>query len=191
MDTGNINAATTGTYALMMDTLRAGRGGYGGEGAYGGQFAGPSANAVRINRNMDITRLGIDRISDQNEENRRGQSEARVMDNITDGHNRICESVHTAEVANRDMIFQQELRNSDRLAALQAEMNANARQADKCCCDIQLNQCKDTAAIMARMEALSKESVSRDLDRAERELIALKTQVACGCTTGCSTPCGG
>ena len=29
-------------------------------------FAGDGSNAVRINRNADITRLGIDRISDQN-----------------------------------------------------------------------------------------------------------------------------
>jgi hypothetical protein len=60
MENGSIGADTAAVLALLTDTARAGRGGYGyggGEGGYGhGLFAGPSSNAVRIDRNADTNR---------------------------------------------------------------------------------------------------------------------------------------
>jgi len=108
---------------------------YSGRGGYG-QFASPSANAVRINRNSDITKLGIDRISDQNEQTRRDMGESRIMDNITNGHAGI-----------RDVQINGEFRNADRLRDIEREMNANARAAADCCCDTQKE--------LLRMQALN------------------------------------
>ena len=105
----------------MYDRINYGRNG----GGYG-QFASPSANAVRINRNSDVTKLGIDRISDQNEETRRNLGEARVMDNITNGHNRICETEINSE-----------FRNADRLRDIEREMSAISRANAECCCETQ------------------------------------------------------
>lgn len=164
--------------------LARGVGGYGYGGVWGGgyggygPFASPESNAVRINRNADFTKLALDRISDQNEETRRNLGEARVMSNITEGHNRIC-----------DRLVDGEFRTNDRLRDLEREMQANAREAAKCCCDLKVQAANDKAEILSTMQALSKEGIARDLDRAERQIIALQTQIACGCTTGCTKPC--
>lgn len=163
-----------------------------GYGNYGyGQFANPSANAVRINRNSEIAKLGIDRISDQNEENRRNSSTQNLTNTIMDGFNRICDRLNSDAVANRDAIFAQELRNGDRLSDIEREMNANARKADECCCTLQRQACEDKSEILAAIAASESRGIERQLNAAQAELVALKTQVACGCTTGCSTPCHG
>lgn len=175
----NNMADTIDTGSLL---LARGFGGYGAFGGYGGHgnFAGPSANAVRINRNADLFKLGLDRVAEENEETRRVLGEARVMDNITGGHARIT-----------DRIIDAEFRTSDRMRDIEREISTNARTAAECCCDLKLQAANDKSEILSRMEALSKENVSRDLDRAEREIIALRTQIACGCVSGCSTPCNG
>lgn len=159
-----------------------GYGGYGGVwgGGYGGYgpFASPSANAIRLDRNAqatedqaDCTRavlgLGLDNIN-SNFENATRQ---REFSDLREGQ------------------FRAELRTNDRLRDLEREINANARVAADCCCDLKVQAANDKAEILSKMEALSKEGIARDLDRAERQVIALQTQIACGCTTGCSKPC--
>jgi len=166
-----------------------GRGGYGGTwggGGYGGHapFASPGSNAVRVNRNAEIAKLGIDRISDQNEETRRNLGEARVMDNITGGHNRICENLNNQAIANRDLIFQQELRTSDRMAAITAQMNDFRAEAAKCCCDTKLEICNVKAELAAEIKAVESRGIERDLNRAERELQTQKILTTCGCGCG-------
>lgn len=188
---GNIGADTAGIFALLADTARAGRGwggGWGGEGGYPGYgvFASPGANAVRLNRNNDAIRSLSDRNADQSEETRRLIQSQNTNANISDGFNRICERINTEATANRDLIFQQELRNGDRLRDLQKEMNDNARIAAQCCCDLKLQACEDKAQIIAEVKAVETRAVERDLNRAERRLETqtILTQCGCGCQGG-------
>lgn len=180
--------------------LARGVGGYGGFGFGGypsgyGSFAGPAANAVRLNRNEAVTRdsgectrltlgAGLDRISDQNEENRRMAEFTSIRDGQTNS----------------------EFRNADRLRDIEREIAANARAAAECCCETQkellkqtaqmekgfceakLEACKNTNEILAAIAdnkatilAAESRNVERALNAANAELTALKTQIACGC----------
>jgi hypothetical protein len=208
---GGVGFDQAATLALLADTNRAGRGGgvWGGgfgEGlGYGyGAFAGPTANAVRINRNADLNREQVRNtqfLLDQAEESRQFSN--------------ICQRMGD-----------QEVRQSDRLRDLEREINQNARVAADCCCDIQkeilktqaLNDkcCCETQKEILRLDSanalrfaeLSKQqavdngttqarlsAIDAKLDANQKynELFAenqsLKTQVACGCVTGCATPC--
>lgn len=179
MDNSSLNATEIAVGSLLAGNRGGGYGGgaWGG-GYYGRPFADDGTNAVRINRNGQFIENQAD----------------YTRDSINSGIDRVANAFENAERARqfsdiRDGQFRLELRTNDRLLALQAEMNANARTAADCCCEVKLNQCKDTAALMAEIKAVESRSTLRDLDRAERELTALKTQVACGCVQGCSTPC--
>lgn len=184
---GSVDTGTAGVLALLADTARAGRGwgGWGGEGGAGyGMFASPGANAVRINRNNDRLGFTYDALSQQAEESRRIAQNQNLTDTVNGGFQRICERLNTDATATRDLIFQQELRNGDRLRDLQSEMNENARVAAQCCCDLKLQQCEDKSELLARMEAISKEGILRDLNRAERELQTQTILSSCGCGCG-------
>ena len=196
---GGIDPYTAGTLAILTDTARAGRGGWGGSGGgwggggeggggFGGLFAGPSSNAVRINRNNEALH-DISRHQDTN----------RVCDRLTDGFQGSMQSG-----------FASELRVSDKLGAMEREINQNAREAAKCCCALQLQQsentkdiqrqisemegrlalqqCKDNGLVIAEIKSVESRAVERDLADAKSEITALKIQNACGC--GCS-PCNG
>jgi len=170
---------------IAVGSLLAGNaGGYGGGyGAWGGggagfaPFASPGSNAVRINRNNEVTVgqaectrevLGrdIDRISDQAEEGRRSAQFTSILKAIADS----------------------EFRSLDRQRDIEREINANARAAAECCCDLKLQACQDKSEILtaiadSKATALAVESraVERALNNANAELTALKTQIACGC----------
>lgn len=127
MQDGSLNATE-----IAVGSLLAGNRGYGNGGAWGGGYYGEPAfsvasNGVRVNRNLDCTKeqsdctrmamgLNLDRISDQNLETRN-----------------ILRSTSSA-----DRITNFEFRNGDRLRDLEREMNANARESAKCCCDTKL-----------------------------------------------------
>jgi len=183
---GNIGTGDAGVLALLADTARAGRGyGWGGEGYGGGApFASLGSNAVRINRNADFSRLGLDRISDQNEENRRILQEQNIAQANQNGFNRVCDNFEDLGSRIDDKFFQSELRQTDRLASLQREMNENARIAAQCCCDLKLQACEDKAELKAEILAVETRGVQRDLDRAERELQTQKILTTCGCGCG-------
>lgn len=96
-----------------------------------------------------------------------------------------------------DNQFRAELRGADQLNALSREINQNAREMDKCCCDIQkavaeaakeqakccceaqLQQCKDTAALSALIIKENSETRalmnSTALDAANAKIIQLET----------------
>jgi len=181
---GNLDANTAATLALLTDTARAGNRGFGyggGEGGGGcyGPYATPSAiqhgiahNAQLVENSGDRTRgamaLGLDRIASDFTNAERARQFTTINDHI----------------------FQSELRNTsalnEKFNALQREINENARRAAECCCDVKLRACQDKSEILAKIETLDKAGITRELDRAERELTALKTQVACGCTCSSS-----
>lgn len=154
--------------------------GYGNGYGYGGDFANASANAIRLDRNAqqvenqaDCTREVLSKSMDNN---------ARAFDMATnsDAFTRVC-----------DKITNSEFRTADRLRDIEREMNANARTAADCCCDLKVQAANDKAEILcavakAESATLAAEArgVERTLNSTQAELISLKTQVACGCSCG-------
>ena len=143
---------------------------YGSYGSYG-DFATPSANAIRIEANGRAVDAGIENLMDAN------QFEA-TNTNINTGHNRICDAINTTATRQADMTTNAEFRMQDRLRDIEREMSANARETARCCCDLKVQAANDKAEILAAISGSETRSITRDLDRAERELTALKTQLA-------------
>lgn len=182
---GGLNFGDAGVLALLADTNRAGRGGYGwgGEGGYGGGY-GNIANAVRLDRNAqeagkdeDCTRTLFGQAFDSIQ----GAFENGTRQNQ---FNRLCDRIGDVDLRNTDNQFRAELRTNDRLLALQAEMNNNARVAAQCCCDLKLQACNDKSELMAEIKAVESRGVLRDLDRAERQLQTQTIISTCGCGCG-------
>jgi hypothetical protein len=122
----------TGGSNISTDSLLLARGvggvgfGYGGyPGAVTGDFANASANAIRLDRNDQMV-----------------QSESlctrEVMGKAMDSNGRAFDSATNAASFTRmcDRITDGEFRTSDRQRDIEREMNANAREAAKCCCDV-------------------------------------------------------
>lgn len=186
MDNGSINTGSAGTLALLADTARAGRGYWGGEGSYGGYgpYASPSANAVRANRNFDQQKFVYDALSQQAEETRRILQSQNASGQVADGFNRLCDRLNQVDGRSNDQFFQSELRQTDRLAAMTAQMNDFRAEAAKCCCDTNLRIAEVEARLASRMEQLDKENVLRELNRAERKLETQTILSSCGCGCG-------
>jgi len=174
----------TGGSNISTDSLLLARGvggvgfGYGGyPGAVAGDFANASANAIRLDRNDQTV-----------------QSEAHctreVMGKSMDSNGRAFDSATNAASFTRicDRITDGEFRTSDRLRDIEREMNANAREAAKCCCEVKVQACEDKSQILAAIAeakatslATEARAVERALNATSAELVALRTQVACGC----------
>ena len=154
---------------IALGSLLAGGTRYGG-GAWGNGypgldvFAGPGSNAVRIEKVEDTTRdtadcimgkLGanLDRISDQALEGRR----ISQFDSL------------------RNALYLQEVNSNNRFRDIEREMNANAREAAKCCCDLKLQMCEDKNQILAAIAASSKEEVVRELAASQARVTQLET----------------
>ena len=172
-----------------MNNMGRGYGGYGGAwgsgyGGYGGgyaPFAGPGSNAVRINRNNDLTR----------EMNRATQF---TLDQAE-------ESRRFTDITNN--MFRSELRNGDRIRDIEREMNANARAAADCCCETQKEILKLNANNNLKFSELSKQqavdngatqaklaAIEAKID-ANKEIFELRAQLqtqqifaTCGCGCG-------
>lgn len=173
----------TGGSNISTDSLLLARGvggvgfGYGGYGGMGGDFANQSANAIRLDRNAQQTENQADCTR---EIIGRGQDASlHAFDNATSAASftRVC-----------DRITDGEFRTSDRLRDIEREMNANAREAAKCCCEVKVQACEDKSQILsaiadAKATSLATEgrAVERALNATSAELVALRTQVACGC----------
>ena len=134
MTQGNIDASSAGTYALLLDTLRAGRGsgggyGYGGgEGGYGGYglHAGNSVLAARahadgtaikeaIDKNGIIAIQGMDGIKQSFEDGTRTQQFFELSREHTDLERRV----------------------NDQNAALVGTLNDLRSDFKDCCCETQ------------------------------------------------------
>ena len=129
--------------------------GYGyGAGSYPGygQFASPSSNAVRLDRNAqyienqaDCTRevlsADIAGVRQSFENLARDNQFAAITKAVSDGHCQINNNINNSE-----------FRNIDRISNIEREMAANARAAAECCCDTKL-LIKDTTIDNLRAEA--------------------------------------
>ena len=118
-------------------------GGFGGYNYGQGSFAGPSSNAVRINRNAAVAEandrctketlgLGLDRLSDQNREGR----------------------FNAAITSLRDGQFQLELRTNDQARATDRTLNDMRLESCKCCEEAKLVNCQTESRLAQRMEAI-------------------------------------
>jgi hypothetical protein len=170
----------TGGSNISTDSLLLARGvggvgfGYGG---YSGDFANPSANAIRLDRNDQMVQSEAHCTREIVQKGQDYNLHAFDSQNTAAGFTRVCDRISDAE-----------LRNGDRLRDIEREMNANAREAAKCCCEVKLQSCEDKAQIMAAIAdakatslATEGRAVERALNAASAELVALRTQVACGC----------
>lgn len=177
MDSNSLNA----TEIAVGRLLAGGVGGINGGGAWtnsagGVQYAGMNTIQHGLECNRDIVQTGIENIE-------RSIADGRQADLIVNGQAKICDNINVTGQRITDNQFRAELRGSDQHAAIVAQMNAAAAAQAKCCCDQLLETAKMEARLTARMESLSKEGITRDLDRAERKVERLELQNACGC--GC------
>ena len=139
-------------------------GGVGALGSYG-RFADDSSNAVRINAGNRATAAGIENLLDQNQ--------FSALDcNVTNSCNRVTDTQVNGE-----------FRMADRLRDIEREMNANAREAAKRCCDAKVQSCQDKSEILAAIAGSESRGIERTLNQTQAELTSLRTQVACGCCT--------
>lgn len=153
---------------IALGSLLAGGNRYGGAWGNGypglDVFAGPGSNAVRIEKAEGVTRdtascimgsIGgsLDRISDQAMEGRRMSQ----FDSI------------------RNALYLQEVNTNNRFRDVEREMNANAREAAKCCCEVKLQLCQDKSEILAAIAASGKEEVVRELAASQARVTQLET----------------
>lgn len=149
---GSVNPSELATLSLL------GRGGIGvgngngyGYGHGGREFANDGSNAVRIRGSEKLLAQGHDSLSQQISDNADRNRDISAL-----------QSRNAEAIASRDYqtqigfgLSEQIDRNADvfnsRFRDMQAEINANAREAAKCCCEAQLlavqNQCKTDAGL--------------------------------------------
>jgi len=175
------DSSLNATEIAVGSLLAGGRGGVGYGGAWGGggeycnTFANPSANAVRIDRNGQMIEDHADATRMVMESNFRGLSDGFIAQAAADNVNRICTAIQASDNRAADQRFQSELRTNDRLLALQAEINANAREAAKCCCDLKLQMCEDKSELKADILAVESRAVERALNAANAKITQLET----------------
>jgi hypothetical protein len=163
---------------IAVGSLLAGRGGVWNGGDDCRNFGDSSANAVRIDRNADMSALGQAGTRGILESNFRGLSEGLLQQNANDQFNRICAAISQTDARGADQRFQAELRTNDRLLALQAEVNQNARVAADCCCDLKLQMCEDKAQTLALINAVEGRTIERALNAATAKITQLETVAA-------------
>lgn len=138
METGSVSANELATLSLI-----GGRGigvGAGSGYGYGGTFADASSNAVRINASERSNDKGQDFISQQISDQADRNRDLAALASSHQNFNRIDDKASTIALASATA-HQEIIR----------EMNANAREAAKCCCEAKLqaaeNQAKTDAAL--------------------------------------------
>lgn len=185
MDSSSLNA----TEIAVGSLLAGGRGGYGvgGGGAWGGgtcgvaPWAGPASNAARIEGVERTVNQQADCINGTLESLSRTLSFDALTKTVTDGNTRLCDKSEATAVRNSDQLFALS-RDIDNKFALVTEQNHRAEvKSVEQYCDLKAGQ----ATIEAKIDANQK------FNELFSENQALKTQIACGCVTGCSTPCNG
>lgn len=138
---------------------------------FGRPFADDASNAVRINAAERASAAGFENLLDQNQF-------AATNNNISQCCNRVTDNQVNGE-----------FRTGDRLRDIEREMNANARIAAQCCCDLKLQMCEDKSELKADILAVESRTIERELNAAQARITQLETiqaiTQACGC---CPTP---
>lgn len=87
-------------------------------------------------------------------------------------------------------IVDAEFRSNDRQRDSDREAAANFRSISEKLAAIEKQQAIDTGDLKAEAAAIKATlAANKEISELNAQLTALKTQVACGCVTGCSTPC--
>jgi hypothetical protein len=100
-------------------------GAYGGVGV-NGDFANASANAIRLDRNEQNVENQADFTRELMEKGQEANLHAFDAGTTAEGFSRIC-----------DKLSDSEFRTGDRQRDIEREINTNARDAAKCCCEVQ------------------------------------------------------
>lgn len=173
---GNIGASDAAVLALLADTGRAGNrsGGYGGEG-YGGGYGyhgTPFANTATIQHGIDNLGQKTEAQADCTREvlTAKNDQTFAALENLerANSFNRICDRLNQIDTQFRDNIFQQELRNSDRLRDIERELNANQRENSTRFCDMEkemLKCCCETQNLIVSESAATRDLINQNTIR--------------------------
>lgn len=178
-----VDTGVAGILALLTDTARAGRGGFwnGGEGGAGGIAPWATPGTIRAN---------VDSVSKDVSDLRNEFREGRLADQATTGFTALGKTITDGFQHACDKSEAVSVRLSDGQRDIEREMMSNFRFMDNKLCSIEKQQAVDTGELKANQRAIE---AKIDANQKYNELLArntaLETQVACGCTTGCSTPC--
>ncbi|MEE9573501.1 MAG: hypothetical protein V3W20_10665 [Candidatus Neomarinimicrobiota bacterium] len=171
-DNGGLNANTAATLALLADTSRAGRGGmYGGGYGEGGGYSGYGQYANHSSIQHGLANVSQN-VEDQNDCTR------LVLGAGMQGISGAFENAERSRQFNelKDGQFRLELRNSDKVDALAAVVNQNAKDAAACCCELKLENCKNTSKLEADILAVESRTIARELDTANRIILEMKLE---------------
>lgn len=93
--------------------------------------------------------------------------------------NRVCDKLSNIDSRNTDNQFRAELRTNDRIAALQAEVTQNAKDAALCCCKLEAqaekNKAELSALIIKENSQTRNEILTDNLAQARAEIARLKS----------------
>ena len=174
-------------------------GGSWGNNGCGSPFADPGSNAARILANRDLSEAhdqctkevlgaGMSSISDQFEEGRRAAQNTTVVDAIVNSEFRTSDRISGV----KDGQFAGELRTNDRQRDTDRTLQDMRLENCKCCEEAKLlavqNACATNLLIVEKHAAsdalalaIEGRGTERDNSILRAEVIALKTQIACGC----------
>lgn len=182
MDSSSLNATEIAVGSLLSGGAYGGRGRGGAWDGDGGTIATPWAVAdVKSNVNQQA-----DCINGTLETLTRTFATEATNKNITDGFGHACDKAEAVAVRNSDQLFAMS-RDIDNKFAIVTEQNhqnalagkdAEIRNVERFC-RLESGQ----ATIVAKIDA------NKEYGELFAENQSLKTQIACGCVTGCSTPC--
>lgn len=181
MDNSSLNATE-----IAVGSLLAGGGGVGGVGRGAWDRGGTIATPWSVQDVNDTINGQADCINGNLEGLARTLSFDAVTKTVTDGNTRLCDKSEANAVRNSDQLFALSrdidnkfaiVTNQNHQAALSAK-DSEIRNVERFC-KLESGQ----ATIIAKIDA------NKEYGELFAENQSLKTQIACGCVTGCSTPC--
>lgn len=160
---GSVNPSEVATLGLAG--LAGVTGGYGPYGRGYGGYANMSTVQHALDANRQFSENSMDCMAD-----RFGQGLSSIVGAFEN-------ATRDRQFANlRDGQVDAERRISDQIRDQDKTIEANARAAAECCCALKLQAAEDKAQILAAIAAQGAKTTERELDRAEREIIYLRSR---------------
>lgn len=176
---GAVDATDAGTLSLLYGGL--GVGGINRGYSEGYVFGSPAANAVRTeavsDRVSDQGNFTRDFLASNNQADRiavaelaRSQADATTRAEIGAGFNRVTDNQMQSSINDLQQVINAERERADvRVETIDRINNVNDRLSD-CCCQIQLNQQRDTATILARMNEINTDNIRDERNKLQSQL---------------------
>lgn len=169
MEDGNINPSSAGTYALLLDTLRAGRGG----GSYGGGEGGTYGSHHPYTDSASIHHAVLgNRQATENDNDCTRTLLGKGLDSIRDSFEGLVRDNQFTSLTKS--ISDAEFRSLDRQRDIERVIADNAKAAAECCCGIKQKMCEDKAELKSEILAVETRTISRELDTANRIILEMK-----------------